>query len=250
MTDTDHTDSRGRGLAASALVALIAAAVALLLFVLPAEYGIDPTGVGAKLGLTSLAETGVPGDALTDVEANDATDTSESPAESRPDAPAEAPAEAATESGAPPAMILGEYPGIPDDFDYYEPDVLGEPYSKQQPQPYRTDTFEIKLEEFEQVEYKAILEQGDVIVYSWSVDDGVVYTDFHADPGEGAEGYPDQYFIRYRESESASDSGSLVAPFDGNHGWYWLNIEDHPITITLNVAGYYSEINELFRSFQ
>jgi hypothetical protein len=35
------------------------AAVALLVFVLPAEYGIDPTGAGAALGLTKLAEPGL-----------------------------------------------------------------------------------------------------------------------------------------------------------------------------------------------
>jgi hypothetical protein len=35
-------------------VALVAAAVLLACVVLPAEYGIDPTGLGARLGLTAL----------------------------------------------------------------------------------------------------------------------------------------------------------------------------------------------------
>jgi len=39
--------------------ALGVAAVALVVFVLPAEYGIDPTGAGAALGLTKLAEPGL-----------------------------------------------------------------------------------------------------------------------------------------------------------------------------------------------
>ena len=94
------------------------------------------------------------------------------------------------------------------------------------------------------------MQQGDVIIYSWSIDKGIVYTDFHADPSENTEQYPDEYFIRYRESETASSSGSMVAPFSGNHGWYWLNIEEHPIQVTLDVAGFYSEIKELGRSFQ
>ena len=47
-----------------------------------------------------------------------------------------------------------------------------------------------------------------------------------------------------------TSSGSIVAPFSGNHGWYWLNIEEHTIEITLKVAGFYSEIKELGRSFQ
>lgn len=197
----------------SAALALVASLIATILFILPAEYGIDPTGAGEKLGLLALAET------------------------------VAAPAE-------PVRLIVGDYPAIPDDFDFYEPEVLGEPFSKGHAAPFRTDEFVIRLEEFEQVEYKAIMRRGDAIVYSWSVDSGIVYSDFHADPGEDAEGYPDQYFIRYREAEVDSDSGSLVAPFDGNHGWYWLNIEEKPIVITLRTAGYYDRIDELFRSFQ
>ena len=73
---------------------------------------------------------------------------------------------------------------------------------------------------------------------------------FLADPGEDAEGYPDQYFIRYEEGEEGENAGSLVAPFDGNHGWYWLNIEDYPIEITLEVHGFYDHIEELGRSYQ
>ena len=38
--------------------ALAVAAVGLVVFVLPAEYGIDPTGAGTALGLTRLAEPG------------------------------------------------------------------------------------------------------------------------------------------------------------------------------------------------
>jgi hypothetical protein len=37
-------------------VALLAAVVILVIAVLPAEYGIDPLGVGAALGLTALAD--------------------------------------------------------------------------------------------------------------------------------------------------------------------------------------------------
>ena len=39
--------------------AIAVAAVALVVFVLPAEYGIDPTGAGSALGLTKLAEPGL-----------------------------------------------------------------------------------------------------------------------------------------------------------------------------------------------
>src|SRR5690606_31752466 len=40
------------------IAAAVAAAV-LVVFVLPAEFGIDPTGAGRALGLTKLAEPGM-----------------------------------------------------------------------------------------------------------------------------------------------------------------------------------------------
>jgi hypothetical protein len=40
------------------LAALVAASIVLVVAVLPAEYGIDPTGAGRALGLTGLFEAG------------------------------------------------------------------------------------------------------------------------------------------------------------------------------------------------
>jgi hypothetical protein len=37
-------------------VAFVAAVLVLLLFVLPAEFGVDPTGIGARLGLTAMSD--------------------------------------------------------------------------------------------------------------------------------------------------------------------------------------------------
>ena len=195
---------------------LLGATLVMVLFVLPAEYGIDPTGVGGKLGLLELSE-GPESNVVEEVEVK---------------------------------VIKGSYPSIPEEFDSWYPDTLGEPFSKTHNNVFSSEQIIVDLQSGEQVEYKAVMQQGDVIIYTWSIDKGIVYTDFHADPSENTEQYPDEYFIRYRESETASSSGSMVAPFSGNHGWYWLNIEEHPIQITLDVAGFYSEIKELGRSFQ
>ena len=217
--DSASTPSQGN-LLKGALFALVAAIIVTVLFVLPAEFGVDPTGVGAKLGLLDIAETADP-------------------------------AGSGTSSGGN-TLVAGTWPGIPEEFDFYEPDILGDPYSRTQPAKFRSDTLTIKLDVGEQTEYKAIMKQGDALVYHWKLEKGVVYTDFHADPGEHAEteGYPDQYYIRYAESETGEHAGSLVAPFAGNHGWYWLNIEEEPITIILEVHGYYDRVEELMRSYQ
>ena len=52
--NSQPTPSQGN-LLKGALLALVAAAVVTVLFVLPAEYGVDPTGLAAKLGLLDLA---------------------------------------------------------------------------------------------------------------------------------------------------------------------------------------------------
>ncbi|WP_019029725.1 hypothetical protein [Colwellia piezophila] len=49
-----HTLST-KALLKSTLIALAIAVLVLVSFILPAEYNIDPTGLGAKMGLTALA---------------------------------------------------------------------------------------------------------------------------------------------------------------------------------------------------
>lgn len=214
--DAGSTSSPGN-LLKGALLALVAAVVVTIFFVLPAEYGIDPTGIGAKFGLVNLSAT----------------------------------AENTDGAGGGSTIIQGAWPGIPEEFDFYEPDVLGDPFSRTQVAKFRSDTMTIDLDVGEQTEYKAIMDQGDALVYHWRLENGAtVYADFHADPGQNAEGYPDRYYIRYAESETGEHSGSLVAPFTGNHGWYWLNIEEEPITIRLEVHGFYERIDEIMRSYQ
>ena len=46
-----------RQLTRSTLIAAVCAAALLAIVVLPAEYGIDPTGIGSRLGLDALAST-------------------------------------------------------------------------------------------------------------------------------------------------------------------------------------------------
>lgn len=61
MTDSKHLDRRALPSAKRLLqatgIAIVVAAVILVTTILPAEYGIDPTGIGARLGLTSLSTT-------------------------------------------------------------------------------------------------------------------------------------------------------------------------------------------------
>ena len=58
MTDTAPTTPErpsGKKILIGSSIALAVAAVGLVVFVLPAEYGIDPTGAGTALGVTKLS---------------------------------------------------------------------------------------------------------------------------------------------------------------------------------------------------
>jgi hypothetical protein len=85
------------------------------------------------------------------------------------------------------------------------------------------------------------LKTNQVVLYSWQVDKGKVYVDYH---GHSPDWENKEAFVRYQEVKDglASAHGSLVAPFDGEHGWYWVNMNDFPIVITLNVSGYYEKV--------
>ena len=94
---------------------------------------------------------------------------------------------------------------------------------------------------FEQTEIKTVLDEGKVIIYNWQVvDDKKVYFDFHGHE----ESFGPDFFVRYKERQEglSKSSGSLTAPFYGEHGWLFFNINEEPISITLNVTGYYNEI--------
>jgi len=168
------------GLLKQLAVALAAAALILGIFILPAEYAIDPTGLGGRMGLLALSAS--------------------TAAAQVPDIPTA------------PAGVARSYASPP-----------------------RSNVIEIPLAVEGEVEYKVRMKEGETIVYSWSVDNGKAYYDFHA------ASEPDNRDLRYKEEQDGAPSvhGSLVAPFNGIHGWYWLNLEDHPIVITLRVSGFY-----------
>jgi hypothetical protein len=187
------------GVAAVALLVLVTA-------VLPAEYGIDPTGIGRVLGLTQMRAGATRTFEVRDVVGgNESYRTVEIPA-------------------------------------YGEPVPLPNPavHQDQMDQAPRTQTFEITLDVDQETEVKAVLQAGKMILYSWQVDEGrQVYVDFHGhDPAAGEE-----YWVRYKEQQDGpGNNGSLVAPFAGEHGWYWLNYNDGPVVIRLTVTGYYDEL--------
>jgi hypothetical protein len=102
----------------------------------------------------------------------------------------------------------------------------------------KSETLTIELAANGAIEYKALMRQGDAVVFRWSTDDGQAYYDFHAHD----EAFGPGFYSRYDEGEGNSRAGSIIAAYDGQHGWYWQNLENAPLTITLEIAGFYDEV--------
>ena len=185
----------------SMIAAVFVAALLLVTVVLPAQYGIDPTGAGRLMGLTALSSPGTRTIEITDViGGNEVIRTVE-----------------VSDAG--------------------DPTPLPNPAVFQQgTEPTRTDTLQIPIGPDEETEVKVALTAGKMILFSWEVDRGQIYSDYHGhDPALGS-----QFWVRYREQQEGSGGeGSLVAPFDGEHGWYWVNYNEFPVVVTLTVTGYY-----------
>ena len=201
----------GRGSLKGLVIALVVAAVLFVTVVLPAEYGRDPTRVGHLLGLDKLRapQTGG-GDGkpilLTEVIGGNEKVWTADPGDGREPVP------------------------LPNPAVYQAADT-----------PPKSETKVIKLGLDQKTEIKTRLTKGKMVVYSWQVEGGKVYVDYHGhDPSMG-----DKFWVRYSEQDDVDHAaGSLVAPFDGEHGWFWLNTSETPVTIRLTVNGYYDEIKD------
>ena len=107
--------------------------------------------------------------------------------------------------------------------------------------PLRHDEIEIKLAPKGQIEYKALLAEGESMVFTWDAGGTEVKFDFHGEPAAGPAGA----FLSFHKGAASKSGGSLKAPFTGTHGWYWKNTSDTDVAIKLRVSGFYSEIKRM-----
>ena len=177
-------------------------AVALLLtVVLPAEYGVDPTGIGRALGLFRPA-------------------TGEASAGSG----IAAEREGASVSGEDAAAVG---------------DVSLQRSLRKNPTPYRTDEMSLTLQSGEGGEIKAAMKQGERLVFTWTSTGGGVDVDMHSEFVGDRAGESISY---WKDELQTSGHGAFEAPASGNHGWFWQNLTDDPVIITVKVSGFYEKL--------
>jgi hypothetical protein len=117
-----------------------------------------------------------------------------------------------------------------------------EALSRTYPAGYRTDVIDVPVQA--DLEYMIAMKAGDTVVYSWEVpgigDPQSFYTEFHGHT-EAAPGQPGDLMF-YEKAAGSKANGSLIAPWQGIHGWYWQNRSGAPVTVRLRMAGFYELI--------
>ena len=246
------------GLIRSTLIAAGAAGAILVLFWLPAEYGIDPTGVGALTGLTEMGEIKQQLAAEAEADAQAVAAAAVSPPAPAPVAvPAEIVqrldridaqlAALAAVIGAPPAAVEPEATApveapaaaAPEATTEVEPapaaaDPVEAAVNAATAQEWR-DEVSYTLNPGEGIEVKLAMEEGQVARFAWTANGSVVNFDLHGDGGGQS--------ISYEQGRAVPEAtGDLTAAFTGNHGWFWRNRTEAPVTVTLRTGGDYAEM--------
>jgi hypothetical protein len=204
--------STGRLIKATVIAAAVAA-VLLVTTVMPAEYGIDPTGIGARLGLTTLAA----------IDADD-DETSVTPLPSNDELSADIQARNQAEA-AKAAQAFGATPK-----QSFATQALTAVATGRTP---RSESLTVTLEPGKGVEVKMLLAAGDGVVYQWTADADVAI-DMHGER-PAVKGPWTSYSV---EAAQRSASGTFTAPFEGTHGWYWENRGTTPVTVKVDVTGF------------
>ena len=192
----------------STAIAAAAAVAILVTVVLPAEYGIDPTGIGRPLGLTEMGELKM-------------QLAAEAEADSAPPGATPGP-----RSSLPGAIFAG---------------LFIRSAAAQTPAPAaasRTDETTITLRPNQGLEVKLDMRRGARASYSWTATGPVNY-DLHGEPPNPGRNAAHSY---RNGRGSSGEQGEFTAIFDGTHGWFWRNRSGRDVSVTLRTTGDYARI--------
>lgn len=226
------------GLIRSTLLSGAAALAVLGVVYLPAEYGMDPTGFGAVLGLTEM------GQIKQQLYAEDAADAAAAPVMLDPAVIARLDrmeaqlamiaaivgADVLRDGAAAPAPVVAA-PVVAAPVEA-APSAAAEATPAA---PGWRDEVSYTLPPGEGIEVKLVMEEGQTARFEWTANGGVVNYDTHGD-GSGQK-------VSYEQGRAVPEqAGDLTAAFTGNHGWFWRNRTDAPVTVTLRTGGDYAEM--------
>ena len=211
MTTTKQSIVSKRQLGKAMLISIAIALIVLFTAVLPAEYNMDPLGTGKLFGFTKLY----------------VADTVKS--EENPILKEEIPVLKRK------VLILEN---VGSKADVAMPVEANNPPPKVQ-LALREDTIKVTVAKGKGIEYKVNMLKYGKAKYDWITDEGIVYTDFHGEVKQ--KNAPKNVFYEsYTLGYSNNMAGTLTAPFEGKHGWYFRNKTQKDIVVTLHIKGEYA----------
>ena len=206
-----------RRLVLSTVIAAAAAGALLVTVVMPAEYGIDPTGIGGLLGLKRMGDIKV---ALAQE--------------------AKQPVPPAAASAAPPQAEAGVAPIVA-----AAPAAAPAPAASAPAKPAadrQTHETRVTLKPGQAAEIKLDMRKGAKLRFEWTTAGGPVNFDNHGDPLNAPKGF---YHGYGKGRHVERDAGEIEAAFDGMHGFYWRNRSGGNVTVTLKTEGEYSALKRV-----
>ncbi|MBC68583.1 MULTISPECIES: transmembrane anchor protein [Acinetobacter] len=197
-----------RKLIKSTAIAAVSAVVVLITCVMPAEYAIDPTGIGKVLGLTKMGEIkqSLAQESVNGLNAQQVVNSVE-------EMSVETPTQTAIDTA---QMTM---PAI------------------------NKESISIELKPGQATEVKLTMPQSASVNFDWKAVGGGLNYDTHGDPVNAPKGF---YHGYGKGKNETTQQGVLKAAFDGKHGWFWRNRTENPVTVTLLVEGQFSEMKKVF----
>ena len=196
----------------STAIAAVSAVAILVTVVLPAEYDIDPTGIGGMLGLAEMGEI-----------------KSQLAAEAEADR-----IKALEEQG---ALVTQEQSSLMNDiFSVFVGAAHAEEVPSEPAQEWR-DEITFTLASGESAEWKLVMEEGQTAEFVMLVEGGRVNFDLHGHGSGQSETYE-------KGRGSTGEEGEITAGFAGQHGWFWRNRDKTAVTVTVRVRGEYAEFKD------
>jgi hypothetical protein len=250
MFNTDYPDRADlpttERLIRSTILAGISAVVILVTVVLPSEYGIDPTRVGGLLGLTPMGQIKVQLAEEAAAQTKATIDPSSAPAIAAPaviatQTAAQAAAVEALQQrvAALEALVTPAQPTPAADTVAAVPQPLVAPEPERAPQQTGwKDEISFTLTPGQGAEYKLVMAAGAVATFEFTVEGGVINYDQHGEGGGQSFSYDEQRGVE-------SSAGSMQAPVEGTHGWFFRNRGTADVVVTLRTGGDYVELRKL-----
>lgn len=206
---TDRDLPSTQKLVKSTIFAAVVAAVLLITTVLPAEYGIDPTGIGNAIGLKKMGEIKV------SLEQEVVADKAKG------------------------VQLLDQQPSVQEQQIVTRPVAVKQAISEPEKSVIQ-DTISVTLKPNQGAEVKTKMRKGETLKYKWSTDGGRANFDVHADSKKLNINYHN-----YEKGSRQTKEGSITAAFDGSHGWFWRNRTSKTLTVALQVSGEFDKLKRV-----